>query len=67
MRFSVATAASLGRSCATNRIERSELRRIVVATSPDGKLAAMRYWFAFELPRIYPDLALLATPYLPCN
>ena len=25
----------------------------------DGKLAAMRYWFAFELPRIYPDLALL--------
>jgi hypothetical protein len=25
----------------------------------DGKLAAMRYWFAFELPRIAPDIALL--------
>jgi hypothetical protein len=26
----------------------------------DGKLAAMRYWFAFELPRIGPDIALLS-------
>jgi alkylation response protein AidB-like acyl-CoA dehydrogenase len=25
-----------------------------------GKLAAMRYWFAFELPRIGPDIALLS-------
>ncbi len=26
----------------------------------EGKLAAMRYWFAFELPRIGPDIALLS-------
>jgi len=26
----------------------------------EGKLAAMRYWFAFELPRISPDIALLS-------
>lgn len=26
----------------------------------EGKLAAMRYWFAFELPRIAPDIALLS-------
>jgi acyl-CoA dehydrogenase len=26
----------------------------------EGKLAAMRYWFGFELPRIGPDIALLS-------
>ncbi len=35
-------------------VENGEMRAFY-----EGKLAAMRYWFAFELPRTAPDLALL--------
>ncbi|MHB1311865.1 MAG: acyl-CoA dehydrogenase [Gemmatimonadaceae bacterium] len=46
----MALTADVGRQTAENDERRDFL---------DGKLAAARYWFAWELPRIGPDLALL--------